>query len=183
MTAFTTSKNVYLSAPLQIIARACDQLGHEMKPLAAGVRIGKTGVVISDQWAGLYLCKSSARGLKRIANEGAKAVLRPADKGQFAASCRDNLPATHGEAGEALALAQARDMCLLAFEAGYAAFEAVLDALPMIDAPSLVKAPSKADKPVKAPRKPAKAPRKAKPAKAAKALTADQAADEALDAL
>jgi hypothetical protein len=108
---YHTKKGVPLSNPLCEVLALCESNGMELKPLALGVRIVGTDVVASDNWNGLYLCKSGGRGLERKEYEGA--VLRPADKGQWCVS----LPNMAKEPEEAKV--QAAALLTLASQAGY----------------------------------------------------------------
>lgn len=130
-----TSKGAPLSAPLAIIVNAAIALGYEVKALALGVRIMQTDIVASDSWRGLYLCKSSGRGLARAEHNGA--TLRPADKGQWC-TCVERC-ATDATEAQAQALA----ICQLAIKAGYVGLGKVADSLASAGKASK---PSKVDK-------------------------------------
>lgn len=108
---YHTKNGQPMSEPLNIVLGLCEGQGLELKPLALGVRIMGTDVVASDSWRGLYLCKSSGRGLGRA--EDGVASLRPADKGQWCVSL--GTMATD----EADAKLQAAMLLRLAKKAGY----------------------------------------------------------------
>jgi hypothetical protein len=108
---YHTKNGVPMSKPLAMILKRCEEAGHEIKPLALGVRIKGTDVVASDSWKGLYLCKSGGRGLSRT--ENGSATLRPADKGQWCVSVASLATDDEG------ARLQAKDMMALCKAAGY----------------------------------------------------------------
>lgn len=109
--AHFTKNGVPMSAPLAHILDNCIANGFVLKPLAYGVRIMGTDVVASDHWRGLYLCKSSGRGLDRLEADGA--FLMPADKSQWRA-CVQRM-ANEGDES----MAQAKALLGIAKRAGY----------------------------------------------------------------
>jgi hypothetical protein len=84
---YTMKSGAIVGGSLAMVCDAFIAQGHEVKPLALGLRIGKTGIVVSPMWRGFYLCKScnlaTWQGEKVIGEGEARAMLKPADKGQF----------------------------------------------------------------------------------------------------
>jgi hypothetical protein len=135
---FTTSKGVPLSPVLQLIAQTATSCGIETKPLALGLRLLSTDAVLADCWYGVYLCKSSTRGLNRFEHQGAK--LRPADKGQWCASVERYSVDSAEQRKQALALVET---CV---KAGYVALIPVAEKLAS-DKPALADTKAKKAKP------------------------------------
>lgn len=141
-----TKNGTPLSLALCIIIDTALTLGIECKALALGVRLKGLDVVLADCWRGLYLCKSSGRGLVKGRDESAALSLRTADKGQFCISA-DTLAIEQGAANE-----QARAMLAMGIKAGYVGLQAIAD--------KMGAAPSKRDKQAKPSKQASKTPSK-----------------------